>query len=343
MKDIQGILFKGELMEELLRTYFLNLGYFVVRGVKLKYENFDITDVDLYLYGRASSLVRQRINVDIKNKKSPQAFERILWANGLKQLLNFDKCIVATSDFRTAIQTYGKLHDTIILDGTFLNKLKKNDINVRLTEEELLSRLSQFRSDKTYNQDWRAIYEDSKTKLLSELDFSGLNNSLLRLRYFIEKSITDTQSRELTTRMLYLQLSHTLIIADYILKDLAFLEQSTKEKQLIEGLKFGNLGKVGVDKIIEMAISISGKKASESIYNQIDNIPTEILKEFFGRNEIAKNLFSWARDFESFGYNRTLTSIPMLESTHKGLVAVFLDYFSINRTSFFEAHNLKQL
>ena len=50
----QTTLFKGELMEELLRNYFHNLGYYVVRGIKYKYENFDITDVDLYLYGRLS-------------------------------------------------------------------------------------------------------------------------------------------------------------------------------------------------------------------------------------------------------------------------------------------------
>ena len=66
----QTTLFKGEMMEELLRNYFLNLGYFVVRGIKYRYNENDITDVDLFLYGRISSLSREKINVDVKNKKT---------------------------------------------------------------------------------------------------------------------------------------------------------------------------------------------------------------------------------------------------------------------------------
>src|SRR6187431_2089627 len=114
MED-QKIIYKGEQMEELLRAYFLNLGYYVVRGVKYRYEGLDVTDVDLYLYGRSSSLTRDRINVDIKNKKSPQAFERILWANGLKKLLGFNSCIVATTDQKGLTHSFGQLHDTLVL------------------------------------------------------------------------------------------------------------------------------------------------------------------------------------------------------------------------------------
>src|SRR5690349_18167138 len=121
--DIQPILRKGENMEELIRNYFLTLGYYVVRGVKYQYQGYDVTDVDLYLYGRSSSLTRERINVDIKNKKSPQAFERILFATGLKKLLGFDSCIVATTDKRPAVHEFGQAHETIILDGEFLAKI----------------------------------------------------------------------------------------------------------------------------------------------------------------------------------------------------------------------------
>ena len=192
----QQTLFKGELMEELLRNYFITSGYYVVRGVKFKYEGFDITDVDLYLYGRSSSITRQRINVDIKNKKTPQAFERILWANGLMKLLNFNSCIVATTDQKSVIQNFGQMHNTIILDGAFLAKLRANTFPDRLTEEDLLSKLSNHKGDKTYNnKDWKFIYETSKSKLLTEQDFSGFNSTLSTLVYFIEKSLIDEQQR----------------------------------------------------------------------------------------------------------------------------------------------------
>ena len=54
----QPQLFKGELLEEKLRSYFLNNGYYVVRGAKYSYKGHDITDIDLLLYGRVSSLSR---------------------------------------------------------------------------------------------------------------------------------------------------------------------------------------------------------------------------------------------------------------------------------------------
>lgn len=74
----QTILSKGPKMEELLRNYFLKAGYYVVRGVPFIYEGFDITDIDLWLYGRASSVSREITIVDIKNRKTPQAIEKNL-------------------------------------------------------------------------------------------------------------------------------------------------------------------------------------------------------------------------------------------------------------------------
>lgn len=335
----KSILFKGELMEELLRSYFLNLGYYVVRGVKFKYEGVDITDVDLYLYGRTSSLTRQRINVDIKNKKVPQAFERILWANGLMKLLNFNSCIVATTDQRPLIHTFGQLHNTIILDGAFLAKIRINTFPDRLTEEDILLKFSKHKSYKTFgNKDWRYIYETSKTKLLTEQDFSGFNSTLFNLIYFIEKVLTDEQKREDATRMLYIILSHLLIIIDFIAKDIAFLDTLDKEKKLSDGFKFGNLGKDGVDKIISMAVQISGNKSANSFLKSLESIPTDILKDFFSKNENTKNLYNWSKEFESLGFKKKFVDPDLIEAPLKGVISVILDFAKIERRKFFDIY-----
>jgi hypothetical protein len=335
----QPTLFKGELMEELLRNYFLNLGYYVVRGVKFKYEGFEITDVDLYLYGRSSSLTRQRINVDIKNKKTPQTFERILWANGLMRLLNFNSCIVATTDQRPVIHTFGQLHDTIILDGSFLAKLRTNTFPDRLTEEDLLSKLSKYKSYKTsYNKDWRFIYETSKSKLLTEQDFSGFNSSLSNLEYFIEIALIDEQKREDATRMVYIILSHILIIIDFIVRDIAFLDTIDREKKLSDGFKFGNLGKEGVDKIISMAVQISGNKSASSYLKSLESVPTDILKDFFSKNDNSKNLFNWSKEFENLGFKKTFINPDLIEAPLKGVISVMLDFVKIERKRFFDLY-----
>lgn len=327
---------KGELMEELIRNYFINSGYFVARGVKYRYENNDITDVDLFLYGRSSSVTRQRINVDIKNKKSPQAFERILWANGVRELLKFDSCIVATTDPRPVIHKFGQIHNTIILDGIFLSKLRSSSHLNRLTEEELTSTFAKYKSYKTFgNKDWRYIYEESKSRLLSEQDFSGFNTALSNLSYFIDKIITDSQKREIATRMSYLIISHLLITIDFILKDVAFLDSKEKERKLSDGFKFGNLGRDGVDKIISIAVQISGNKSANAFLKSIESLPIEILKDFFSKNENAKNLFVWAREFERIGFNKQFLSPESLDSPLKGFISLFLDYLEIERKKFF--------
>ena len=183
----QENLFKGELIEEKLRLFFLESGYYVVRGIKYNFKDIELTDIDLFLYGRKSSLSRERINVDIKNKKVPKAFERILWAKGLQGLLRFENCVVATTDKREVVREYGKKHNIIILDGNFLKKLTYVTDN-RISEEDILQSLSTIKSYNSFkNQSWNIIYEKSKSRLLDELDFSGFNRTLLTLEYFLKK------------------------------------------------------------------------------------------------------------------------------------------------------------
>ncbi len=330
---------KGELIEELLRNYFLNLGYYVVRGVKYKYEGNDITDVDLYLYGRSSSLIRERINVDIKNKKSPQAFERILWANGLKKLLFFDNCIIATTDTRQVIHTFGQIHDTIVLDGNFISKIKKNSYPNRLSEEDLGLAFSKCKSYKSFGKkDWRYIYEDSKSKLLSEMDYAGFNSVVVYLRYFTEKVITDVQKREEATRMLYILLSHLLVIMDFIIKDIAFLDSNQKIIKLKEGLNFGILGKAGVSKILQIVETISGKSSS-TFYSTFESQETDILSEFFSKNENSKILFQWSKLFESLAFEKELITPDKIDTQLRSVMSLFLDFFKIDRKRFFNVYS----
>src|SRR5690554_2769963 len=94
---------KGLDTEERLRSYFLDAGYYVVRGVPLMQGTIEVTDVDLWLYLRGSALHRTRANVDIKSRVRSKALERILWAKGMQLMLRVDDAIVATQDKRDAV------------------------------------------------------------------------------------------------------------------------------------------------------------------------------------------------------------------------------------------------
>jgi hypothetical protein len=336
MTTQETTLTKGEDMEESLRNYFLNLGYYVARGVLFRHNDIDVTDIDLMLYGRNSSLGRQRINVDIKNKKTPQAFERIVWVNGLMKLLNFDECVVATTDKRPSIHSFGNMHNTTILDGMFLSKLKRGIHQERLSEEELMLDLGEFRSFNTYpNKDWRSIYQLSKSKLLTELDFAGFNSLLDTIRYFIIKSMTEEHKRPLALRLTYLLISQILIITDFVIKDIAFLDHDTRAKKLSQGFKYGNLGKERTDQIINMAVKIGGTKSAHVLKMDFETLQTDIFAEFFGKSENTKSLFVWAKELENLGYRRQLSTPSQLEVAHRGVISVFLDYFQIERRKYF--------
>lgn len=332
----QTELFKGELMEEKLRLYFLNNGYFVARGVKYNFQDNEITDIDLFLYGRTSSMSRERINVDLKNKKNPKAFERILWAKGLQELLKFDGCVVATMDKRELIRNYGLKHDTIVLDGNFLQKLNYNP-NKRITEEEFLIELSKHKSYKyKKNQIWKTIYENSKSRLLNELDFSGFNSASLDLNYFLSKCF-DKQKSKIALRISYVILANCLLILDFLLKDIAFLEPDTRKEHLSNGFKYGNLGREGVLKTIDMAVKIGGSKATANkIKNSLESQGISILTEYFSKVETTKDIFKWSKHFENLAFQHKLISPNELDSDLKSTLVIMLDYFKINRKKYFD-------
>lgn len=327
---------KGELIEEQLRNYFLNSGYYVARGIKYNYRENAITDIDLFLYGRFSSLSRERINVDIKNKRTPKALERILWTIGLREVLKFEKCIVATTEKKEEIRSFASENSVLLLDGTFLNKLEELPSS-RLVEEELIKLLSQFKSYNQFkNKDWGSIYNSSKSKLLNELDFSGFNSDMVLLKYFLGKCY-DIQKKEVACRCVYLITSHILIILDYIIKELVFLDADSKGKRLNDGLKFGNLGKLGIEKTIDMAIKISGSNKSVNyIKDLFASLPTDILKEYFSKNENTKNIFNYAKQFEVLGFNRHVVNPNELSIELKSLLGLFIDYSELNRKKIYE-------
>ena len=78
---------KGFRLEEVLRGYFLQAGYFVIRSVPFRIDGNDLTDIDLWLYERPTGSARRRQIVDAKSKSRPKTVERLLWTKGLAEAL----------------------------------------------------------------------------------------------------------------------------------------------------------------------------------------------------------------------------------------------------------------
>jgi len=339
---------KGPRAEELLRSYFLDLGYFVVRGIIFAFQEFDITDIDLWLYMRPSPLTRERLLVDIKSKRTPQAIERIFWAKGLQIALGLDGSIVATTDKRPAVRDFGLRNNVTVLDGTFISRLESQrpPLNERLSEEEFLASLSSDSLAKLRG-DWITKLRQSKSRLLSNLDFTGCNTWLADASYFVEQSIVDSQRRMPATRLLYLNISYFLIALDYILKDLSFVDTSIKMKALKDGFIYGTTGRQGIDQLLSQAVTLienylpDGKKRSDvlrrGILADFENVPADVLKEFFGKGEVSRSIFGYARKFEELAYSRKFIPPWALDNDLKSVLGVVLDFSQTERRRFFEA------
>jgi hypothetical protein len=60
---------KGPDLEELVRAYFARQGFFALRSVSLRFEDEEVTDIDVWSYGRQSASIRTRTLVDGKDKR----------------------------------------------------------------------------------------------------------------------------------------------------------------------------------------------------------------------------------------------------------------------------------
>lgn len=339
---------KGHIMEERLRNYFLKAGYYVIRGVPFIYEGFDITDIDLWLYGRASSVSREITIVDIKNKKTPQAIERIFWVQGLKKATKATNAIVATTDKRQEVKDFGRDLDVLVLDGIFLAKIAKVDdyLPERLQEEDFIAYIKSYSLNKI-DGDWLGRVHKCKSLLSANLSFDNCNNWLLHGRFFAEQVIIKPTQKEVALRCLYLICSFVAIAIDFLLKDLSFLEQEDRKSLIKNGFTYGSKGILGITKVIDTAIGLveqyihDGNHISNQIrskfYNQAELIPTDILGEYFSKIDVSKNLFSIAKELEYLSMKKEFSSHLLASIETKSFIFCLLDYWEIDRVKFSES------
>ena len=332
---------KGAAMEENLRRYFLNLGYYVLRGVKFRYHAFDVTDVDLWLYAKTSALARQRTSVDIKNKKTPQALERIFWAKGLKETLALDDCMVATTDSRPDVREFGLSHQVAVLDGPFLARLQgsaKTHID-RLSEEDFIAQADRGSLGKM-GGDWKGRYEEAKSRVLTDLRFDGCNAYINDIQYFIEQRILYGESELMPLRLTYSVISMFLVAVDFVLKDHSALDNKHRFQLLCEGFRYGDSGKEYATRLTRLAAGLTevagiapgtGMAVLDELKRQADEIPAETLAEFFSKGSVQGTLFSTAIEFESVAFSPEVHSPSKLSAGAQGVLGVISDFLGIDR------------
>jgi hypothetical protein len=169
------------------------------RGVPFVYEGFDITDMDIWLYDRPSSVSRHRIIVDNKNKSTPKAIERIFWAKGLQHVLGVEQSSWRRQTKRSAVSDFGKEQDVLILDGFFLDQLEKSPaaepFEDRLTEEQFGDLLGTYHPTKE-GGDWKGRYKGAKRPLARDLGYNAINGWLIDAKLFAATGLIEQYAPE---------------------------------------------------------------------------------------------------------------------------------------------------
>jgi len=328
-----------------LATYFRQAGYFVVRGVPFEYGGFSITDIDLWLYIRSSAVFREIVIVDIKNKKTPQAIERIFWLRGLQKAVFADRAIVVTNDSREAVASFGKKMGVTVLGGQFIRKLVgAESLNQnRFSEEELELHLKESTFGKL-DGDWKGRINFSKQQLAQGISFNSINLWLEQGYFFAQQVLTRPTNRQLAFRLLLRLISYIAVGVDYVLKDLSFDETAQKRLALKSGFTYGSGGVREISESIDNAISML-KQFSEVGAGEISNIktkiqrafeqlPTEILSEFFSSVVVARGLVNVAKELDEISMTKSDPFSAEFSLSAKSLMGCLLDFWGIDRRGF---------
>lgn len=335
---------RGAEAEEALRLYFLATGYYVEKGIAFKFSGFDVTDLDLFLYSKASALTRERINVDIKRKRTPQAIERIFWTKGLCEVLDFDKCMIATTDKKKQTRDFGRLHGVTVLDGGFLERVIKHyKSNDRITEAQLIGMMGGD-CESCNGRKLKDIYINQKELLAGVMGFNSINKLLYDLNGLLRELTISTNKKEILTRMTLATIARILILFDFVSRSYSSADVMARKEMLEEGLRYGDAGKERAIEVIDSAIRLIAKVGQQSLFERTDlqrefdsqaiRYPAGGLAEFIALSETQKKLFDTSREFHDLAFRGKAPGLSNLVTLQKSFLGCFLDFFKLDRRDF---------
>lgn len=330
---------KGPVLEELVRAYFAQQGYFAVRSASYRFGGSEVTDIDVWLYGRQGAGARVRAIVDVKNKRSPKALERIVWARGMQDVLGADLAIVATTDTDPNVARFARGANVSLLTKPFLTRLEQGlGIASRLSLEEFVALVRANPSAKM-DGDWVKIIESVRSVLISTPGFGAFNQATVAFRFFAQKVATRTQHFDQVLRCAYLVAAYSCIALDHALSGLAYDSADSKKTAIVTGVRFGSDDFDRVQSSMRSMLDVVASRmengrvvaaqASQALNDAFGSVRAEIIGEFFGRDVQPVNLFKVAKELEKRAFSRVLDAELSLDE--KQVLGVLCDFLDVPR------------
>lgn len=334
---------KGPTFEELVRDYFAEQGFFVLRSVPYRYGNEDVTDIDAWLYSRNSTNIRSNAVVDIKNKKSPKAFERVLWVKGLQQITKCDRAIIATTDSSPSLARFATAHNVFVLSKAFLDSGgNPAQPTRRLTLEDFRTLLNTNTAHKQ-DGDWSRILGDVKSAVSSMVGFPAFNKSMHAFRFFAERAEVRLQHREVALRSALFTAALACIALDIGLERLIYSDEDQRFRSIFDGVAFGDTGDGKVKSNISDALNVLSEglqngrsiaaQADQQFQKRLESIRADVIAEHFMKHKNSQPLFNAAIELENASHTRDDLSSLSLSLEARSILGVFSDFVDVKRSA----------
>ncbi|WP_227340117.1 hypothetical protein [Sphingopyxis sp. P8] len=335
---------KGAGLEELARAYFARQGFVALRSVSIQFEEEEVTDVDVWLYGRQGGGIRTRALVDVKDKKSPKAFERIMWARGMQLALSCDRAVVTTTDTNAKVTRFAQHQKVALLTAAYLRHWAGDDdiLKERLSLEELTASIQSYGGHKQ-DGDWLKQIAAAKSGVVSLAPYPAFNRAIASFRFFAERAATRPQHREQALRGAFLSAALACMALDAALERLTFEEPKARYRLLYAGVTYGDSGDNRVQGSIDTVLSVISRgvkngralarQTSDALEEMFAEVRAEIIAEFFAKEQNSALLFPIARELESRAHARAREGLIGLSIEAKSIIGVFADFVGAKRTA----------
>lgn len=333
---------KGGSLEELVRAYFSRQGFFALRGVSYRHENEEVADIDVWLYGRQSPSVRTRTIVDVKNKRSPKAFERILWTRGAQIALKCDRAVVVTTDDSDKVARYAHHQGIALLSKNFVTLLRdKLDIDERLSLEQFVENIQKNRNHKQ-DSDWLRRISEVKSALVSLHGYPAFNKAIAGFRFFAERIQTRSHHREQALRGVYLTAAVACVALDSAVEQTVYDKPERRYNAILDGVTYGDAGDMRGQKSIKNVLAViakgmeNGRVIAQGMKDVLDktlrDVRADIIAEYFSREQNAGTLFVVARELDDKAHSMDPSAIQKLSVSARSILGVYADFVRARRT-----------
>ena len=341
MSTSEVALNKGGLAEECLREYFRNLGSFVLRGVPVREGSEDVTDIDLWVYTRATAYSRHIAIVDIKNKRRGKAFERAIWIKGLQSALGADEAIIASRRVNDATHKFSERLTIRVISSSVFNTIvqryaKQDD---RLTAEELNELWKETAIDKS---NLKARIEFAKAQISRGIDFRTLNVWLDDGAELLKLATEREQEAGPLTRAAYLCCALFAVGADCLGKSHSLSDSKIRQDYFYRGMLYGRTDLDATqtyldftEKMVNEFLDGSGSSSAQiraGFESAVEKLPIQGLAEYFSRPNSGLELLKAAVALEDACHVKnvlTPRNLPSLEA--KKIIGLISDYAGLNR------------